>query len=81
MMLRKEKHAVFNFFQAKLTYTPLIIASGSSLNSFGLSVSVGDLSSDSVHVGGSLLGESLAIWDGVAILGFVVHLSNELSLF
>ena len=50
------------------------------VHSLGLSGSVGNFSSDSVHIGGSLLGESLSIWNGVAILGFVVHLSDELSL-
>ena len=43
-------------------------------------MSVGNLSGDSIHVGGSLLGESLSIWNGVAILGLVVHFSNKLSL-
>jgi hypothetical protein len=54
------------------------LLSGSSL---GLSVSIGDLSSDSVHVGGSLLGEGLTVWHGVSVLGFVVHFADELSLF
>ena len=48
--------------------------------SLGLSGSVGDFSSDSVHIGGSLLGEGLSIWNGVSVLGFVVHLSNKLGL-
>ena len=52
-----------------------------SLSSLGLSGSVGDLSGDSVHIGGSLLGEGLSIWNGVAVLGLVVHLSDKLSLF
>lgn len=50
------------------------------MHSLGLSASVGDLSGNSVHVGGSLLGEGLSGLDGVSILGFVVHLSYELSL-
>ena len=41
---------------------------------------VGDFSSDSVHIGGSLLGEGLSIWNGVSVLGLVVHLSDKLSL-
>ena len=45
-----------------------------------LSGSVGDFSSDSVHIGGSLLGEGLSIWNGVSVLGLVVHLSDKLSL-
>lgn len=49
-------------------------------SSLALSVLVGDLSSDSVHVGGSLLGQGLAIWNGDAVLGLVVHLADELSL-
>jgi hypothetical protein len=81
-MSRNTEHAVLNISsisQTKLTHaTYLIIASA---NSLGLSVSVGDLSSDSVHVGGSLLGEGLAVWYGVSVLGFVVHLADELSLF
>ena len=48
--------------------------------SLGLSGSVGDFSSDSVHIGGSLLGEGLSIWNGVSVLGLVVHLSDKLSL-
>jgi hypothetical protein len=51
------------------------------VSSLGLSVSVGNLSGDSIHIGGSLLGEGLSIWNGVAVLGFVVHLSDELGLF
>ena len=51
------------------------------MSSLGLSVSVGNLSGDSIHIGGSLLGEGLSIWNGVAVLGFVVHLSDELGLF
>lgn len=48
--------------------------------SLGLSASVGNLSGNSVHIGGSLLGEGLSGLDLGAILGFVVHLSDELSL-
>ena len=42
---------------------------------------VGDFSSDSVHIGGSFLRESLTVWNGNSILGFVEHLTNEGSSF
>ena len=51
-----------------------------SVHSLGLSLSVGDLSSDSVHVGGSLLGKGLSIWNGSTVLGLEVHLADKLGL-
>jgi hypothetical protein len=44
-------------------------------------VLVGDFSSGSVHIGGSLLGVGLTVWNGNSILGFVEHLTNVGSSF
>ena len=41
-------------------------------------MSVGDLSGNSVHIGGSFLGEGLSIWNGGAVL-LEVHFSNKLG--
>ena len=54
----------------------LIIAGEHSL---GLSLSAGDLLSDSVHIGGSLLGEGLSVGNGGTVLGLEVNFTNELG--
>ena len=42
---------------------------------------VGNFSGDSIHIGCTLLGEGLTVWNGNSVFVFVEHLTNEGSFF